>query len=409
MADDSVSPLSQASTRGHHRESSSSPIPTSESPASSSINSLLDTFETAWMGGPKTTAKSALSSLLQDSRANGSSNVFTGGNRMHNAGGQISHPLMTPWTQVPVSTTSATMPVASKRQHEVDAGDDAGLAMLPMTPFPSHMLKSLGGDSPPVGAKHAAAPVPMPTATLGMKAAPGSGQPGQDFAPVFFSPIPLSYLNIARSESESSFLDSVGSPDVTLRGGRLAKASGDWGDTRLAASGAANVAGSPSSGSPLSSSRQNSRSRLASDIASFPLGSVSEINATGSEGPSVKQHSLLSGGASGSGGRPGALSTSVLQHPIMSRPPVASSPTSTSTNLPLPAAPVSSMALLYPLDSGAPSVMGSFPSGGISIAAAASGRRHNQSSGILRLVAGTAMIPHIDKVWNIPALPYSFI
>ena len=404
MADASTSSSNNISSRERHQEFSSSPNPTTSDslPSSSSINSLLDTFETAWMGGPKTSAKSALSSLLQDSgERNGSqaNGGYRGGvnSDQSQSGGQISHPLMTAWTQVPAST--AQMPVISKRPHEGE--DEDGLAMLPMTPFPSHMLKSLGGDGPPAANGHVATPVPMPAATLGMKAAPGTGQPGQDFAPVFFSPIPMSYLNIARSESESSFLDSVGSPDLTLRGGRLAKAgSGEW--CSDAAAGSAQLAGSPTSGSQLLSSRQGNRSRLSPEVTSFPLGSISEVEASGSAANGGIPQNLPSAGPLGSGGKPasGALGATALQHPLLSRPPVISS-ASTLSNPPSFSSLIPSTVHPYPLDAtGPPSVIGGLVSGGLSIAAAAAaaGRRHNQGSGVLRLVAGTAMIPHIDKV-----------
>ena len=209
----------------YHRESTSNSVR-----AASPIEELLDNFETAWMGTPKT-QKSALSSLLHDAGSTGTSSPDRSAQRNPPSGTSPSSSGL-----MHGQNGATSMPMTSKRPHEADSDE---LTMLPMTPFPSHMLLKGalgggGGDAAPsltasaaVGAAGpAAVPVPTPASALGMKAAPG----GQQFAPVFFSPIPLSYLSVARSESESSFLDSVvGSPDVTLRGGRLAKTtSGDW-------------------------------------------------------------------------------------------------------------------------------------------------------------------------------------
>ena len=184
-----------------------------EARAAPPIEKLLDTFQSAWMGAPKP-AKSALSqSLLNDASMRSSTSPSPDPSRNNSGASSSARPPLHGQT----GTSSMPMTTSSKRPHEEDSDDVP--SMLPMTPFPSHMLLNKGGT---------AVPVPTPASALGMKAAPGQQKPGE-FAPVFFSPIPLSYLNIARSESESSFLDSVGSPDVTLRGGRLAKTtSGDW-------------------------------------------------------------------------------------------------------------------------------------------------------------------------------------
>jgi len=59
----------------------------------------------------------------------------------------------------------------------------------------------------------------VPTSLLNPSAPEGAShiQPS-DFASVFFSPLPFSYLNAAHSNSTEHLADS---PDVTLRAGRL--------------------------------------------------------------------------------------------------------------------------------------------------------------------------------------------
>ena len=382
------------------------------------IDTLLGTFETAWMGQPKP-AKSALSSLLQEtsaSVANASHTLSCSDSaspqslgRSNNASGPPSGSYR---------GTSTGMAMASKRPHE-EEDDAAELTMLPMTPFPSHML--LHGKVPNGGAVSAAAapsavvPVLMPASALGMKAAPGQQHPGE-FAPVFFSPIPLSYLNLAHSESESSFLDAAGSPDVTLRGGRLAKTgSGDWGDA--AASGGGGIVCSPgASGSPLSTSLQQ-RSRLAdSAVQSFPLSSINEHGlaaASNGQQKGQQQQQTQLGGLSGSGtqrggatagrgattaSRASSASPTSFLHPLLSRPPVQPAAQPVAMAVPAGAVQITPFGMVQQIDSsnGGGGMLAA-GAGSISIAAAASAKRNSQW-GTLRLVAGMAMIPHVDKV-----------
>lgn len=387
------------------------------------IDTLLDTFETAWMGQPKT-AKSALSSLLQEdsaSVANASHTLSCSGGASPQSLGRSNKNASGP-PSGSYRGTSTGMAMASKRPHEEEDDEDAQLSMLPMTPFPSHML--LHGKAPNGGAMaattapSAVVPVPVPASALGMKAAPGQQHLGE-FAPVFFSPIPLSYLNLAHSESESSFLDATGSPDVTLRGGRLAKTgSGDWAD-------GVGVASSPgAAGSPLSTSLQQ-RSRLADGgVPSFPLSSINENGLVGISGqqkglqqqqPQLQQLGSLSGSGTqrgsaragrgaANGSRASSGSPTSLLHPLLSRPPVQ--PAVQPVAAAVAAAHVSGgsavqitpFGMVQQMDGGGGGVgMLAAGAGSISIAAAASAKRNSQW-GTLRLVAGMAMIPHVDKV-----------
>lgn len=73
-----------------------------------------------------------------------------------------------------------------------------------------------GGATPPPSSRPAtAAPINMHSPVI-----PNNAKDSTDFASVFFSPLPYSYLDITRSDSAEQILaQSVGSPDVTLRGG----------------------------------------------------------------------------------------------------------------------------------------------------------------------------------------------
>jgi hypothetical protein len=122
--------------------------------------------------------------------------------------------------------------------------------------------KAGSGIGAALGAKgRTAAPIAVQHPSISI---PKGAKDSNDFASVFFSPLPYSYLNLARSSSTDMLLvNSAGSPDITLRGGRLSTATSithvDWPvETDLASlsngGGLSLLAGVSSSGSTLGTS-----------------------------------------------------------------------------------------------------------------------------------------------------------
>ncbi|KAG1664831.1 hypothetical protein FOA52_007089 [Chlamydomonas sp. UWO 241] len=272
-----------------------------------------------------------------------------------------------------------------------DAEEEA-FARLPMTPPPAH--------APISAAKKAALAAPIARHTAQAVPAPASGaQPTahgvklatkSEFSSVFFSPIPTNFLGIPRSESNDSFMGgaSLGSPDMTLRGGRLATlstANGEWQEPEQDAS-------SPSAA--VSALRQHGAGKK--DTPSRP-GAATMPSIT--EGPAgdVRSHAVpLHDSSVGSGSSSGTTTTSTGMH------------TGMHTQGDAPLQPISlgpqvQIGMLHALGSDGPGLLSSNGAGmpmhgGISIAAVAAANRGRSKWGNLRLIAGTAMIPHIDKV-----------
>ncbi|GAX85130.1 hypothetical protein CEUSTIGMA_g12550.t1 [Chlamydomonas eustigma] len=358
------------------------------------IHSLLDTFEAAWMGKPKPVSALPPPSVLRDETLTAGPSL-PGNQHLHN--GASKNSINSSLSSTP-STHGVSVPISSKRAHE-ESRNESEPSPLPMTPFQSNML--IKGNS----AAAAAVAVPTPSSVHGMKAATEQQQQQANFAPVFFSPIPLSYLHLARSESTESFL---GSPETTQRGSRLASAAiaGDWPAEDGASSPSNSLSGNHTgllSSSLQDAAHRNGRSRLGtSDAGPSSLNSISEhpiLVTTSSASPSRSPESEISGGAiiipvhkttvdPSPFSRPSTsrhnASSPNLTHPFLSRPPVAPAvvPSKATAHTPLGIPFASGMDPVAPLGS---------------IAAAASLSRSRKWSA-LKLVAGTAMIPHIDKV-----------
>jgi hypothetical protein len=285
------------------------------------LESMLSSWERAWMGfDAPGQQKPARHGLLNGSRAHqgrGNSTPPTRGASFDDAGHLIetSQPSSTASHQIPV-VGSAPLPIAGSLGVRQSLGSgststldaiaaaaaaaaasssnqgvgstgrggslySSGLMPLPSTPPPAHRPLSIAANPSTVplttqtgfnpaepsaaGASGRAASSATPiTAQPPCISIPKNAKGGNDFASVFFSPLPYSYLNMGRSSSTDMLLvNSVGSPDITLRGGRLSTATSithvDWPvDTDLTSlsngGGLSLLAGVSSSGSTLGTS-----------------------------------------------------------------------------------------------------------------------------------------------------------
>ena len=185
----------------------SSPTSTESSgdgPGDLVVDILLDSFETAWMGAPAASVRTA-ATPARASRA-------------------PVHPMLIPSNRAalpstsPATTHSPSLP--SKRPHDGDGPHDARSALSNAWAPPAYsalVLPSPQGNSSSSCDEHAvpahSAPVPAPASRA---TAAGGNADVKEFASVFFSPIPLSCLSITRSGDslDSSVMDaaSLGSP-----------------------------------------------------------------------------------------------------------------------------------------------------------------------------------------------------
>ncbi|KAJ9520107.1 hypothetical protein QJQ45_030034 [Haematococcus lacustris] len=95
----------------------------------------------------------------------------------------------------------------------------------PSSHHPSSLLgtsfRAAGATPPPASRPSSTTPIAVHHPII-----PKNAKDSSDFASVFFSPLPYSYLALSRSDSADMLLaNSVGSPDITLRGGRLSTAT----------------------------------------------------------------------------------------------------------------------------------------------------------------------------------------
>jgi len=290
--------------------------------------------------------------------------------------------------------------------------------MPPMTPPHPHAPLSIANPSKPVTMKGSspvhtphhliqhAAPTPIgingshygggagtrAAQATAAKAAANGDHP--DFAPVFFSPLPRSYLAIGRSESQESFLGSMGSPDVTMRGGRLSTAAlnSDWSEdspsNTLSMLAVASTSHASHDTSDADTTTHGRRSRLSStQLAESENGTEQQqqaplVASTNGWGPHSSGSSSASDAASHLQARAGLAPAARLSDSAAAAPTVQTLPDGPAM------LPLMHMDMLQ---------NGSMSIAAVASAAAESLHRKSAPWGPLRLVAGVAMIPHIDK------------
>ena len=202
------------------------------------------------------------------------------GGSWRSGGGLTSAPPL-PATPPPAHSPLA-VPIAKSRL----GGGAGGALPLSATPPPSHPLLGTGGSKDSLSAaqqpqQRAATPINVHVPVI-----PKNAKDSTDFASVFFSPLPFSLLNLAHSDSTDHLLcDSIGSPDITLRGGRLAASASitheDWPvDVHLTAGLQSN--GSLSNGG---AAPGPAGSRLTDDVTAHGLKRMSSGSSGGTPSP----------------------------------------------------------------------------------------------------------------------------
>ncbi|KAF5843090.1 hypothetical protein DUNSADRAFT_2703 [Dunaliella salina] len=218
---------SQQQSKGKQPLSSSqSPCSEGEDPVSRAVltDMVIEAMERAWMGDP--TAVLGIkpsSSTLRPSTLSPSKRASEGGAHAPTPRPSFSSTSKEqargacPW---PPSRTSSTSPSVTPTPTEPTPipFSPSVHCPIPAKPIPAantvhqcsdqevaakQPLRGANGATP-LNARGAARPAPS------------------DFASVFFSPLPFSYLNAAQSNSTEQLLAQSDSPDVTLRAGRLA-------------------------------------------------------------------------------------------------------------------------------------------------------------------------------------------
>jgi len=323
---------------------------------------------------------------------------------------------------------------------------------LPATPSPHHRL---GSTPAPATRPATATPINVHHPTI-----PKNAKDSNDFASVFFSPLPYSYLNMAHSDSTDQLLaQSVGSPDVTLRGGRLASttamtmsewpehpeslspnSAGSKGSHPLSIGNAAgsvsprddvtshgNKRGTPTLGTSLGSA--GSALGLVGHALQRPQAPTGTGDAEKVRGSTVSPDSVLVTGTletatsnasttsvSGDGTKPATAVAPLTGQITVVRPPshatslspgepsiLIRSPSPRPVSSPTPPFTAHPAVASLVMSDGGPALPGMDllqANGMSSIAAAVDNGRRGQPAApgtALRLVASAAMIPHVDK------------
>mmetsp|Transcript_33569 Transcript_33569/g.99949 ORF Transcript_33569/g.99949 Transcript_33569/m.99949 type:complete len:728 (-) Transcript_33569:879-3062(-) len=381
------------------------------------VDLLIDAFDAAWMGGSPKRGVSALPkpdmlrSMTAAAGDNGTGTVHGTGVCVTSTGMAITHGHASPSVGSPglasataaapqhrpgsVPSGGAPVPTSTAGRMHADNDVAAMAAMLPMTPPPPHApLSAAHLQKAQVGA-NLYPPAGLSTTLSAPRATTKANNDSKhsEFASVFFSPIQTNMLGIPRSESNDSFIGgtSVGSPDPTLRGGRLASSlavppngDGTWegGDMEEP---------SPSTSEPTL--------RSPHQISAHPrMPAIRE----GGGSPDVASHALNKQGSAASSAQEGVVSSNSDGSPSMpgmhalAATKAGSDASGDHPMLSMLHGSLNGTSLVPHLGGGGSALLPGHP-GGISIAAVASAKSKKVPWGDLKLIAGTAMIPHIDK------------